>query len=320
MNCNKIWRAKFFLLIVVFTYVSWAQEHSKRIISGRVSGIGFQLGSLQSYIVFRSKYTAYEGTSFYNMSGLWLRIKPFPAIFLAINRESEIENSKRFYLYVPIIIKQKLLIELESAYLKGFRIRDLDTDLEFELTNFNSTRILGSLVFFFSPNKFSWKHAFSFGERQIKSGGTWAVGTDIGLYSFNTGSDIPLILNDANLIYLRQLSMLFVDAFFGGYYNWIIKAWQRRGKTRILGTGGSIMLGVSMQAGQITIGNSSNSAGRIEMFGFLHATFHMLYTTDRWVFRVYTFTRKHTISPKKLLTIENRWNNAAFQVIYLFGI
>ncbi len=319
MRSYKIWWVKIFLTLGILNGLSWAQENPNKTIPGRTNGVGFQLGSLRSSVSFKSQYISYEGTSFYSLSGLWFKIKKFPAIFLAFSRNPEIEGSKRFYVYVPVMIDRKALFEFELAYLKGFNLKDLDSEATIELKNFESMRMLGSVTLFLKPNNFSWKHAFSFGERQIKSGGTWAVGSDLGLYSFNIGRNIPLVLNDSSVIFFRQLSMLFVDVFFGAYYNFIIKSWQKNGKTRTLGLGGSLMLGLSMQIGNVTLNNKNYSTSRLEMFGLVHGSFHMLYTTDRWVFRIYTFARKHNVSFDKLITIGNHWSNAAFQIIYLFG-
>ncbi|NPA34709.1 MAG: DUF4421 domain-containing protein [Chlorobi bacterium] len=320
IKCNKIWLAKIFLILAIFHNLSWANVDETRIITSRKDGIGFQLGSLRNSLDFQSQHTSYYGESYYSLLGIWLRINPFPAVFVALDKDSKIEGSRRFFLYVPILVKRKILLEFEIAHLKGYRLVNTFSNTEIELKDFKSSRVLGSFTYFFTPNKFSWKHAFSFGERQVRSGGTWAFGGDIGRYSINTGVKISIFLNDSNLIYFNKLSMFFWDGFFGAFYNWIIGAWRRNGKTRILGTGGSLMLGISAQVGQSDIDNKRYSAHKIELFGFVHGSFHMLYTTDRWIFRIYAFARRHTVSPANLFTISNHWANASFQVIYLFSV
>ncbi len=319
MRCIKIWLVKIFIVCLISDLGIKAQNTEKRIIPARRNGVGFQVGMLSAIVNFTSEYMSYEGLSSYNLAGLWFKVRPLPAIFIAVDRNADVEGAQRFYFYVPLVIKRRLLIEGEVAYLKGFKMKDLLTDREIEFPNFKSARILGSATLFLNSNKFSWKHAFNFGERQIRSGGTWALGGDMGLYSLNTGRPIPLVLNDSSVVPFKEISILFLDGFFGGYYNWIVKVWQKMGKTRILGTGVSLLLGVSAQLGGVTIGNKEYPTGRVEMFGFASFSIHFLYTTDRWIFRIYALTRRHTLSPAKLLTINNRWSSGALQIIYLFG-
>lgn len=72
-------------------------------------------------------------------------------------------------------------------YLEGYEVGDLNFPLRPDIKTFNTAL---NMLYVFKPERFSYKAAFIYNQRQTKSGGSWLLGGYFNLYNMNADSTI----------------------------------------------------------------------------------------------------------------------------------
>lgn len=161
--------------------------------------------------------------------GLFFKYKNWPSVKLTVPIPTETEgnevSTKGLRLGVHISPAQNVVVDLYYSNLSEFNQLTLDEKQVAPLGDVSSKNIALNAYYIFNGSKFSYKHSFSVGQRQLKSAGSWMLGLSFNLTrqekttSVFQNQDRLLQLMDFTEISGTQISIL------GGYaHNWILGA------------------------------------------------------------------------------------------------
>lgn len=155
---------------------------------------------------------------------------------------------------------RKFIIDLFLQQYKGFYTAD-DNDKNIQLyPDLDITQYGANIQYVFNNKKFSYKAAFNQTERQLKSAGSWLIGS--GVYYTNVASDSSFVYRDRNLLRSYQIGAN------GGYaYLWAIS-------NRWFATGSSTI--------GINVGTESLDKIRMKIYPTIFPRFAFGYNKEKW--------------------------------------
>lgn len=182
--------------------------------------------------------------------GLFFKYKNWPSVKISfpINSDSKSReiNSKGFKLGVHLNPVQNIVADIYYSKLSQFNHYDNDSEFLTAVPDMSTTNLALNGYYIFSSDKYSYKHSFSVGQRQLKSAGSWMLG--LSMNSTAQQKEEKLI-TEKSLFFQRtdfsDVSAIQAAVLFGYGHNFILG----KNKRGFIGLG--IFAGPNFHTGKI---------------------------------------------------------------------
>ncbi len=240
--------------------------------------------------------------------GLWVKWGGLPAIQFTLSVSSGTE-SQRFRLYLPVLILRAVLVEVDLATMKGFYAYQGGRTVV--LRGFEAGQITLRTTGFLNPGKYSWRSAWSLGEWQKRSGGSFLIGAQMGIYSLRN-------VSDTMLLDFREFGAVYLSPFTGYFFNWVPRALNRSEDIRIaMGLG--LRVGPSLLLESIRDRTRQRHNLDVLLFGMGSLSLHVTVMVRRVLFRVMAGVHRLRFTPRRWqMDLSSTWGTPGIQVLYLF--
>lgn len=184
-------------------FISYADQ-----LNLKVFGI-LKSNQIGHYDNFTEEYVYYRPNENFNLgigvSHYWLGLD-IAINFPFINNDNDIfGDTRRFDIQASAYIK-RLAIDFNyqkyqgyygsnaASYIPGFNINQPEYPIRPDIRSFN---LGANALWIFSPHRFSYRAAFVYNERQIRSGGSWLLTSGLSIFEMDADSTIiPIQLRD----------------------------------------------------------------------------------------------------------------------------
>ncbi len=304
-----------FLLIVFFPLLLFSQKIDLGYIRPvRSSAMGLQLGALSetfniteynpSDTLYGSLYTNFAATY-----GIWFKYKKLPSINIAFPVGTDSNATRGIKLTLPFVLFHRVVAQIHLSTLRGFLFK-YDT-LVFSKKLSTSTNFSIDAFYLFNGRRFSYKHSYAFGERQIRSVGSFLLG---GTYEFVAQQNKDNLFPDSLPVFYANYNHFSAGALgtYGGYlYNWLPGfANKNPRKTFSIGIGGAVGFNFS----GVELDNKSS----VSITPFLKSKVSLTYHSKKWIIRGISHLDAYSYNYKNKLNMTHQWFRTHIQVLYLF--
>lgn len=280
--------------------------------------LGPQLGFMRTYAGFLWDQDMLESRILLGQLGLFFKWGILPAIHVALSR-SPGYGTQWWRIYTSIILVRGAILEFSTGYVKGIPLQYQQNVIQHDQTQYAHLRL--DMFLFFKPERVSWRHAFSVGEEQRKSGMSWLGGMTLGTYQFQKPDTLP----PESPPYLQWSDMASTYLAYNiGFLGILVpSSWNPDPEQSLFSMGMLIIAGPALVRRSI-----QGATGPIREEGMTlwlllpnweFRTF-LSWRVGRVLFRVYTVSKNLEVPSRDLIPAVNfRWAHIFFHTVYLFS-
>ncbi len=247
--------------------------------------------------------------------GIWLKWKKLPAIVVSFNTRSDtLVTTKGIRLTLPFVIRQRWVAKVHFSLLQGFILqyaRNRESKARSAALNFSM-----EAFYLFNGHRFSYRYAYAYGERQLRSAGSWLVGGFFDWVAQSNPEPLWKEVPKAKYLNYSGFSANGFGIYGGGLYNWLPPYLNKNPKKRSFSMGFGGAVGIKFNALQFYPYQKSTIQG-LALAMFLKAKFSIAYHLPRWIFRLSTHGDTYQYS-FDTFSLKHTWSRAYIHVLYLF--